>query len=217
MILYYQKGNSFIIQEGWKHANNFSFSKDDYEVETICCQSTEEWIKQGYEQITKEEFIEEFAQRDLDWVELKEEVLDEIKELFHFEPKRIVEAAWRAYVPKLKDGYAALDPVTGELSSVSLGTGESLQNETKVYIYKIERNIMGNIQYDLEGDILSPDEFEEYEEKLELGIITDVDDYLTRFCSSSFNERFIEYLVWLLQNEKLDTFQIRQQLEALGY
>jgi len=60
---YYRKGNIIIEQCGWEWANDYTFSSDDYEVGAVVCQSTAEWLEQGYEQIDKQELIEEIEAR----------------------------------------------------------------------------------------------------------------------------------------------------------
>lgn len=62
-VFFYRKDNTIVVQYGWKTANDYSFSEDDYEVGTVCCQSTEQWLAMGYEQIDKQELINEMAAR----------------------------------------------------------------------------------------------------------------------------------------------------------
>jgi len=60
---YYRKGNIIIEQCGWEWANDYTFSSDDYEVGSVVCQSTTEWLEQGYKQIDKQELIDELEAR----------------------------------------------------------------------------------------------------------------------------------------------------------
>jgi hypothetical protein len=60
---YYRKDNIIIEQNGWEWANDYTFTDDDYEVGTVVCQSTEEWLEQGYEQVDREELINELETR----------------------------------------------------------------------------------------------------------------------------------------------------------
>jgi len=67
---YYRKNNTFIIQNGWEWANDYTFTADDYEVGSVICQSTEEWLSQGYEQVDVEELINELKTRGYDAEEI---------------------------------------------------------------------------------------------------------------------------------------------------
>jgi hypothetical protein len=60
---YYRKNNTFIIQKGWEWANDYTLTDDDYEVGSVIPQSTAEWLAQGYEQIDRQELIEEIEAR----------------------------------------------------------------------------------------------------------------------------------------------------------
>ena len=67
---YYRKNNIIIEQNGWEWANDYTFTDDDYEVGTVVCQSTAEWLAQGYKQIDKQELIEEIEARGYDAEEI---------------------------------------------------------------------------------------------------------------------------------------------------
>ena len=67
---YYRKDNIIIEQNGWEWANDYTFSSDDYEVGSVAPQSTTEWLEQGYEQIDKQELIDELEARGYDAEEI---------------------------------------------------------------------------------------------------------------------------------------------------
>lgn len=69
---YYRKNNTFIIQKGWEWANDYTFddTTNEYEVGTVVCQSTAEWLAQGYEQIDRQELIDELEARGYDAEEI---------------------------------------------------------------------------------------------------------------------------------------------------
>lgn len=148
----------------------------------------------------------------------RNEIFEVMQETVKTDPEKIVQLAWDGFVPGCKNGYAAYDPKTGDWSSVSLGTTESIPNDARIYLYEIESNIFGNSQYNLYGDILSEEEHDEYQEKLDKEEVTNVDEYLQKYRDSSFNERFFEYLVYLLENEKeIDWVDIEARLKDQGY
>jgi len=63
---YYRKENIIIEQCSWEWASesvSYTFSSDDYEVGSVVCQSTAEWLAQGYKQIDRQELIEEIEAR----------------------------------------------------------------------------------------------------------------------------------------------------------
>lgn len=67
---YYRKNNTIIEQNGWEWANDYTFTDDDYEVGTVVCQSTAEWLAQGYEQVDRQELIDELEARGYDAEEI---------------------------------------------------------------------------------------------------------------------------------------------------
>ena len=65
-MMYYRKENIIIEQCSWEWASesvSYTFSSDDYEVSSVVCQSTAEWLAQGYKQIDRQELIEEIEAR----------------------------------------------------------------------------------------------------------------------------------------------------------
>ena len=60
-ILFYRRGNELILQDGWKWAESYTFSADDYETAPESTRSTTEWIGLGYTQIDREEAEEMFT------------------------------------------------------------------------------------------------------------------------------------------------------------
>lgn len=67
---YYRNGNIIIEQNGWEWANDYTLTDDDYEVGSVIPQSTAEWLAQGYEQIDKQELIDELEARGYDAEEI---------------------------------------------------------------------------------------------------------------------------------------------------
>ena len=67
---YYRKDNIIIEQNGWKWANDYTLSADDYEVGSVIPQSTEEWLRRGYEQVDRQELINELEARGYDAEEI---------------------------------------------------------------------------------------------------------------------------------------------------
>jgi len=60
---YYRKDNTIIVQNGWEWASDYTFTDDDYEVGSVIPKSTAEWLEQGYEQVDRQELIEEIEAR----------------------------------------------------------------------------------------------------------------------------------------------------------
>ena len=71
-VQYYRKGNIIIEQCGWEWANDYTFddTTNEYEVGTVVCQSTAEWLAQGYKQIDRQELIDELEARGYDAEEI---------------------------------------------------------------------------------------------------------------------------------------------------
>ena len=68
--MYYRKNNIIIEQNGWEWANDYTFTDDDYEVGSVIPQSTAEWLEQGYEQVDRQELIDELEARGYDAEEI---------------------------------------------------------------------------------------------------------------------------------------------------
>lgn len=68
--MYYRKNNIIIEQNGWEWANDYTFTDDDYEVGSVIPRSTAEWLEQGYEQVDRQELVDELEARGYDAEEI---------------------------------------------------------------------------------------------------------------------------------------------------
>ena len=126
------------------------------------------------------------------------------KIIFSLKPEEIIKTAYNAYVPGMKTGHAGVDLVTGELKSVSLGTGEENigRDALWVSIYRIGANIEFR-----DEDIYYPEEIEEYETSGKADDMT-LEEFL-ELDDEELQEREIDTL---LHYFKLDFEGIQNQL-----
>lgn len=140
----------------------------------------------------------------------KKEVINQIENLF---PSDIVEKAMEGWLKsgKKKDGIAVYDWENKKLESISLGIGEEIRGDERVYLYKVPENILGNNGYELE-DWLAPEEIEDMESKCE-GL--SVEGYIEKYTDDTVEERLEEILLYYFDEEGLNWESIEWQLDRL--
>lgn len=138
----------------------------------------------------------------------KEKILEAISE---YSAVDIIEKALEAYQRwgGLKHGYAGYDIDTGELVGFALGTGEWMKDNSLIYLYKIPSNIWDTIT---DYDLLSDDEYEDYEAKLETGEVESVTDYIENVLGEDVHDRLV---ICLESYFELDWEDIEKQIETL--
>jgi hypothetical protein len=143
----------------------------------------------------------------------KKEVVNQIENLF---PSDIVEKAMEGWLKsgKKKDGIAVYDPETRKLESISLGTGEEIRGDERIYLYTIPHNILGNNGYELE-DWLSPEEIDDMKKREEEGEYLSPEDYIEKYTDDSVEERLEEILLYYFDEEGLDWNSIEFQLDNI--
>ena len=58
--MFWKNGNILVVQKGWEYANSFTFTDNDYTIESEIVRSNKEWENLGFEMINKEEFEKMF-------------------------------------------------------------------------------------------------------------------------------------------------------------
>lgn len=142
----------------------------------------------------------------------KKEVINQIENLF---PSDIVEKAMEGWLKsgKRKNGYAVYDPEEKKLESLSLGTGEEIRGDERIYLFKVSQNIMGNNGY-MEEDWLTPEEIDDMKKKEEEGEYLSPEDYIEKYTDDSVEERLEEILLYYF-DEGLNWESIEWQLDRL--
>lgn len=140
----------------------------------------------------------------------KEKIINQIENLF---PSDIVHTAMEGWLKagKRKDGYAVYDPEEKKLESLSLGTGEEIRGDERIYLYTVPQNIMGNNGY-MEEDWLTEEEIEDMESKCE-GL--SVEGYIEKYTDDTVEERLEEILLYYFDEEGLNWESIEWQLDRL--
>mgnify|MGYP001426000007 FL=1 len=124
------------------------------------------------------------------------------------EPGEIVRKAYDGYIPGMKSGYAAINLMTGELETESLGQGEGHMGSDALWVsvYHIDQN---PVDWPNE-DIYSPEEIEEYEKSEACEDGYGIDEY---FEDIDYEEREIEPIIHYYDDHQ--EFQdIEQQLDS---
>lgn len=143
----------------------------------------------------------------------KKEVINQIENLF---PSDIVEKAMEGWLKsgKRKNGYAVYDPEEKKLESLSLGTGEEIRGDERIYLFKVSQNIMGNNGY-MEEDWLTPEEIDDMKKKEEEGEYLSPEDYIEKYTDDSVEERLEEILLYYFEEGGIDWDSIESQLEEM--
>jgi hypothetical protein len=119
--------------------------------------------------------------------------------------RQIVSLAFEGLYPGFKHGWAVYNPDTDEFLSLSLGTGEWIQNDKRIYLFTVDQNVYSNTAYNDCGDILSE---EEYADMKAMGI-ENVAEYLQEYTSDTFESRFEEMYQCYAE---IDWDSIREQI-----
>lgn len=143
----------------------------------------------------------------------KEKIISQIENLF---PSDIVHTAMEGWLKsgKRKNGYAVYDPEEKKLESLSLGNGEEIIGDERIYLYTVPQNIMGNNGYELE-DWLTEEEIEDMEKREEEGEYLSPKDYIEKYTDDSVEERLEKILLHYLEEDGLDWDAIESQLEEI--
>ena len=115
---------------------------------------------------------------------------------------------------KAKDGYAVYDPEAEELETLSLGTGEEIIGDKRIYLYKVPENILGNNGYETE-DWLTPEEIEDMKKREEKGEYLSPENYIEKYTDDTVEERLEEIVLYYLEEDGLDWDSIESQLEEI--
>lgn len=141
------------------------------------------------------------------------EIIEQIENLF---PSDIVHAAMEGWKNggKARDGYAVYDPETGELESVTLGQGQEIIDDERIYLLKVPENILGNNGYETE-DWLTPEEIEDMKKREEEGEYLSPENYIEKYTDDSVEERLEEILLYYFEEDGIDWDSIESQLEEI--
>jgi len=141
----------------------------------------------------------------------KKEIIEQIENLLSSD---IVHAAMEGWLKagKRKDGYAVYDPEEKKLESLSLGTGEEIIGDKRIYLLKVPENILGNNGYEVE-DWLTEEEIEDMKKKEEEGEYLSPEDYIEKYTDDSVEERLEEILLHYFEEDGLDWESIEWQLD----
>ena len=143
----------------------------------------------------------------------KEKIINQIENLF---PSDIVHTAMEGWLKagKRKDGYAVYDWENKKLESISLGTGEEIREDERIYLYTVPQNILGNNGYEVE-DWLTEKEIEDMEKREEEGEYLSPKDYIEKYTDDTVEERLEKILLHYLEEDGLDWDSIEFQLEEI--
>lgn len=143
----------------------------------------------------------------------KEKIISQIENLF---PSDIVHTAMEGWLKagKRKDGYAVYDPEEKKLESLSLGTGEEIRGDKRIYLYKVSQNILGNNGYEVE-DWLTEEEIDDMKKKEEEGEYLSPEDYIEKYTDDTVEERLEEIVLHYFEEDGLDWDSIESQLEEI--
>ena len=143
----------------------------------------------------------------------KKEVINQIENLF---PSDIVEKAMGGWLKsgKKKDGIAVYDWENKKLESISLGTGEEIRGDERIYLYTVPHNILGNNGYEVE-DWLTEEEIEDMKKKEEEGEYLSPEDYIEKYTDDTVEERLEEILLHYFEEDGIDWDSIESQLEEI--
>lgn len=143
----------------------------------------------------------------------KKEIIEQIENLLSSD---IVHAAMEGWLKagKRKDGYAVYDPEAEELETLSLGTGEEIRGDERIYLYTVPQNIMGNNGYELE-DWLTEEEIEDMKKREEEGEYLSPEDYIEKYTDDTVEERLEEILLHYFEEDGIDWDSIESQLEEI--
>ena len=143
----------------------------------------------------------------------KKEVINQIENLF---PSDIVEKAMGGWLKsgKKKDGIAVYDWENKKLESISLGTGEEIRGDERIYLYTVPHNILGNNGYEVE-DWLTEEEIEDMKKKEEEGEYLSPEDYIEKYTDDTVEERLEEILLHYFEEDGIDWDSIEFQLDNI--
>lgn len=113
---------------------------------------------------------------------------------------------------KFRDGYAAYDYESGEIESVTLGQGQELVKDERIYLLKVPENILGNNGYEME-DWLTEEEIDDMKKKEEEGEELSPEEYIEKYTDDSVEERLEEILLHYFEEDGLDWGSIEWQLD----
>lgn len=144
------------------------------------------------------------------------QILEQIEDL---NEREIIQAAYNAMIPGKADGIAAFNPSTGEIEELTLQKGNYIPSDKRIYLYTVDQNIYGNASYDICGDILSEEEFEDFKKRNENGENLSAAEYLEKYTNDTFETRFFDFLAWGFDNgESLNWDNIKEQIkECIQY
>jgi len=87
-------------------------------------------------------------------------------------------------------------------------------DEPAILLFTLPQHLATELPWEWEGDILTPDEYEECQEMIEDGEIEDEWEYLDKK-RISFHERLGEYYFDVLEGEVIDWADVKLQLKKL--
>lgn len=135
---------------------------------------------------------------------------ENIFEILHeFSTEEIVRKAWEGLIPNSYDGWCLFDPETGELISASLKENEIILSSDRIYLYKIDANVFNTAVYNINGDILSPEEYKKFKK---LGY-DDVEKFLAEHSEDTFNDRFFDFLVFYAEEKDIINDNVKEQVK----
>ncbi len=145
----------------------------------------------------------------------KKEILEKIENLDKVE---VVKKAFDAWRPGKKDGICVYDPSTNELKGISLGQNEWIISDSRIYLYKIPSNLMGNNGF-IDEDWLYPDELQDMRKRQETDEEWDLypEEYIRKYTNDTVEDRLLDILIFYLENDNFDFGNIDQQIsEYIG-
>ena len=147
------------------------------------------------------------------WTNEEFEVLsrERIEEILRsIDPEEVVKTAYAGYIPGMKAGYAAIDLVTGDLQTESLGQSEEQQGRDALWVaaYVIGPNPLERQT----EDIYSPEEIEEYERSEEKEDGYGIDEYFD-LSPAEMEEREVNALIHYYHDMRPYQPNVEEQLD----